>query len=825
MTDAATLANLLEQMKRNQDVLNGWDVVFNLLEDPVNDILRVRFTDTAPATWKTISKWYCQLVPNPTGPGELVVYTKLAVTLENPALQFVAASARASVTFDAVGSVAVAAKAAPAGFAPSDCDANDPSLKWTVTPLDSATLTGDVPLTVLVGTSTTSQSGFRTVLDLPAGSFTLSGTGKAITDTSKLSNEVQAYFEANSVQYILNEVSTNVAGQVPELTPTAFKLNTLITNAGKRLLQLFVTTTGTEQTNLTIDVNEPIPSGSGATLMVSRAIAQQLGSGGVNQSSTFALKNLIFPGAQLLVLQGNYEPYDLLVVGDFQPNATLAIRSGNDQSVARSGTSPTGGQAAFGPLSLMITDPFGHAAEGVEIQFTVADAPPLLAVVFPDGAATTITRTSGADGMVSVDDGNGQSVVCYYAQGPFSIVATGPGGARAVFDLTVAPTPPPPSRKGYTVTVAAGNSQSAPRKGTNPQPDGTATYAPLSVVVRDENGNLAPGVQVEWKPGSHPPNMAVQVTPSGAPPALTTTDANGVATLAEMSGSSVSCYYDQGAFEVIASVHEGGSATFDLTVAPPPPPASLQGYTVAVLGGDDQSVPRTGTNAGGTATFAPLSVSVKDSHGQLAPGVLVEWASHSPPAMAAQLGPSGTSSVKVASDASGVSTLAEMPGGASVLCYYAQGPFTVTAGLHGGGSTTFNLTVAASAAPPSYPGAMVKIVSGDGQTEPRKPEPGIDGGTASFAPLVVLIRDKNGNAMAGVDVEFTPSRNNGGPYGEVDPSGVSPGVVKTDANGVATLNKLPGGYGVQFYYGTGPWTVTASVRGGGSAVIHGTVSS
>jgi hypothetical protein len=154
-----------------------------------------------------------------------------------------------------------------------------------------------------------------------------------------------------------------------------------------------------------------------------------------------------------------------------------------------------------------------------------------------------------------------------------------------------------------------------------------------------------------------------------------------------------------------------------------------------------------------------------------------------------------------------------------VSCYYGSGAFQVTAACQGGAQgATFNLTTDPAAPPPPHPGAVVTIVAGDGQRVGRS------GMNAMFAPMQVAVKDAQGHPLPGVDVSWMPS-GPGEMAVQVDPSGASPEVIPTDANGMSILNQMPGGYSVYAYYATGSFTVVASVLGGGSATFNGTVTS
>lgn len=816
-TTPATLQSLLDQMGRDHNSMNGWDVVLNMLIDPVDQLFRLMYDDQTPGSWQTIQVAYCQLVPNPLGSGDIVAYTALEAALAEPELTFVAGDENVvEIAFTAEGTLKQAGATAPASFDPAtDCNPSDPSLQWSTRPLSSQAFVATVPLAVVQG----SAGALQTVLAFPAGSFQF----PALTnppEASRLTAELRTYFASHDVTYVLNEVQTDVAGQFPALTPTSFRINTLSTNSGKSIMQLFITTIGTPRSNLTVDVNEPIPDGTQCNVMVSNAIVDALGTSVSGQLSIFAREAVVFPTDRVLTLTEQYQPYDLLVLGAFELGDTLTVVSGDGQQVVRSGDNPEGGTATFGPLQVKAIDVLGKPHAGATVVFSAGTHPPRMAVQLEPGGDTTASVVTDASGIAKLD-----GVACYYDQGPLQIVATAPGGNTAVLHLTVAATPPPPVYANATVSIVSGDGQQVVRSGSE-VPGGSAQFGPLVALVRDADGLPLSAARVSWTAGAHPQEMAVQLDPSGSDSATTIAGADGRTTLDVMNGAGASCYYAEGPFQVVASVPGGlSSATFNLTVAPTPPPPPVTGANVSIVSGDGQSVALAGTDVpGGTASFAPLGVVVKDPQGTPVAGVQVNWtAAGEPDAMAVQLDPMGSSSQVTTTAADGTSTLAAM-GGSSASCYYADGPFQIVASCVGGQTNaTFNLTVEPTAPPPPVPGAIVTIVSGDGQQVARSGT-GVPGGTAMFSPMQVAVRDAQGNPLRSTAVQWSAS----GPGAlavQLDPSGGSPVVVATDSNGMSILDRMPGNWSVYCYYATGSFTVTASVQGGGSATFHGTVTS
>lgn len=94
-----------------------------------------------------------------------------------------------------------------------------------------------------------------------------------------------------------------------------------------------------------------------------------------------------------------------------------------------------------------------------------------------------------------------------------------------------------------SIVITSGNNQSQGRT-TTINGVAMAEFAPLQVVVTDTNRNPVSGVQVTFTCGAAPSGLARQVNPDGVSPVTVTTDANGVATLADLYPNfSASAYY------------------------------------------------------------------------------------------------------------------------------------------------------------------------------------------------------------------------------------------------------------------------------------------
>ena len=294
---APTKDNLLDQMFQNQAVLKGWDVVLNLMEDPVNKLLAAQHQEKFQDNPMKIDVQFCQ-GPIDTGNGLIGVFTKFSATLDAPVLHF-EQNNHDYVTITqgiTAGSITTGSKPVDENYDPlKDCKTDDPAVKW-VTPKNvdvtqKPCLSGSVPLSRVSGIVQTKKGQtpitHSVVLDFAQGAYTALYTD-VHTNLAELNRQIQNYFATHEIQYIVNTVDFSDITTLKSLQPTGFKLNVLTTNSQKNILQLFITTDGTQQNNLTINVNEPIPDGFDNSLMINTKImfnsifVQSFNKGGTN---------------------------------------------------------------------------------------------------------------------------------------------------------------------------------------------------------------------------------------------------------------------------------------------------------------------------------------------------------------------------------------------------------------------------------------------------------------------------------------------------------------------------------------------------------------
>jgi len=289
-TNESSLQNMLTQMNKAQGVLKGWDCVLNMMEDPVNKFIAEQYAEKYPtAKPMTVEVGFCQSFN--VGGKSLHAYTKFSVDLAQPLLEFQANNHNyVKVTQDIksgylqTGTVMVDGKNVAC---PVPLDLKNPAIDWDdKQPIDTSkkpTLVGTVSLGLVQGEVTPTlpdgskgnkDDAHTVILDFSKGSFNAENLD-IDTDNAQLNLQLQNWFVNNPISYQINTVVYNKASTLVALQPTKFKLNVLTTNSNKNILQVFITTSGKQQNNLTINVNEPIPDGFDNSLMINTKIMFQ----------------------------------------------------------------------------------------------------------------------------------------------------------------------------------------------------------------------------------------------------------------------------------------------------------------------------------------------------------------------------------------------------------------------------------------------------------------------------------------------------------------------------------------------------------------------
>lgn len=359
-------------------------------------------------------------------------------------------------------------------------------------------------------------------------------------------------------------------------------------------------------------------------------------------------------------------------------------------------------------LKATVKDASNNPLSGVSVTFT---APNSGASGTFTGSATVLTNSLG---VATAPAFTANSTI-----GGYTVTATA-GALTASFSLTN-------TVGATTITATAGTPQSAAV--------GSTFGTSLQATVRDPGNQPVGGVSVTFTA----PNSGPGGTFTGSATVLT--NSSGVATAPLFTANTTA-----GAYTVIAT-YSGLPATFSLTNTAGP------AASITAVAGSPQSAPVT------TRFATALQAQVRDSFGNVAPGVSVTF-------VAPSSGASGafTGSATVTTNAAGIATAPAFTANGTT------GTYVVNAQV-GERSASFNLTNTL------IPVAGIQAISGSGQnTQPNN----------SFAgTLVARVFDSLGNPVANVSVTFTlPSSGASGAFqGMATPLSAT---VNTNAQGLAT---------------------------------------
>src|SRR5207249_1352921 len=348
----------------------------------------------------------------------------------------------------------------------------------------------------------------------------------------------------------------------------------------------------------------------------------------------------------------------------------------------------------------------GNPVGGVSVTFAVASG---------GGTVTPTTSvTTGANGIAAVT-----SWILGPTAGPNSLTATASGLAGRPVTFTATGT----AGAASSIAVNAGNNQSATA--------GTTVATPPSVIVHDANGKPVAGVSVTFAPSS--------ARGPSTPTTPVTTGGNGIAAVTSWTlGPTVG----PNSLTATASGLTGSPVTFTATGT------TGAASSIALNGGNNQSA------TAGTAVAIEPSVIVRDANGNPVGGVSVTFA-------VASGGGSVTPTTPVTTNANGIAAVT------SWILGPTAGPNSLTATASGlaGSPVTFTATGTAGAA------SSIALNAGNNPSA-------LAGAPAVIEPSVI-VRDANGNPVAGVSVTFAVA--SGG--GSVTPT--TP--VTTGANGIAAV--------------------------------------
>ncbi len=537
---------------------------------------------------------------------------------------------------------------------------------------------------------------------------------------------------------------------------------------------------------------------------------------------------------------------------------TITIGAGGPGSITStsgSGQSATINTSFGSPLTVTVKDGGGNPVSGVTVTFT---SPGSGASGTFAGAGTTATATTNSSGVAT-----SPTITANATAGNYTVNATVGGvSAAAAFSLTNTAGPP------ASITATSGGGQSAQINNT--------FGSPLVVTVKDSGGNPVPNVSVTFSPPgsgasgtfSGSPIATTNASGMATSPAFTAnatigtynvsamvSGVSGVATftLTNTAGSPASITATSGGGQsaqinnsfgsplVVTVRDSGGNPVSNVTVTFTAPPSGASAtfaggginVTVQTNGSGVAASPTVTANAtagaynvsasvaglgtsasfaltntaGGAATITatsgggqsarvntafttPLAVVVKDSGGNPVSNVTVAFAAPGSGASGTFAG--GGTSATAQTNSSGVATSPAFTANGTA------GSYIVNSSVGSVGPATFALTNTAGT-----PGSITATSGGGQSTQVNN---------AFGNPLVVTVKDSNGNPVSNATVTFAaPGTGASGTFAGAGTTATS----NTNGSGVATsptfaANGVAGGY-----------NVSASVAGAATPALFG----
>ena len=295
-----------------------------------------------------------------------------------------------------------------------------------------------------------------------------------------------------------------------------------------------------------------------------------------------------------------------------------------------------GGSEFMVPQVVQVTDSSGNPAAGVAVTFQAAYSHPIYPTMPPHGDRS-VTKTTDSNGMASASNNfhayAGQGFQVYSIQvavtRTLQVTASVSGATPVVFQVTANAVPIPPQP--LTVTKIAGDNQTINLTDTSRFAGGEALTAPMTVEVKDANGNPVAGVWFHAQGAVNDSQSFNMTVTAGSSQTKMVTGSNGRATY---------CCASMAAYRIntsgsytFALTPEGGwptnSVTFNgdiISWSPPPPSTPGTLYPVSPSLQQLQLVP--GPNigdVGGEAFMVPQQVIAKDANGNPIPGVTVSF--------------------------------------------------------------------------------------------------------------------------------------------------------------------------------------------------------
>lgn len=302
-----TEAEVVKSMSGNSKLRN-WDVVFNMLLDKINDVLRRQYDELKKKNDNNGKIQVSTMTKTDTIKGYNIDQYAIRIFDFNygyPLLKFLVNSAdQTKLSFMVSGNIQSGTK-----WIGDVCERTESKLKQLAAafeiPLSNLTkevidkeeklvlsnpgevqsikdeeFTATIKLSTVTGIVNSNEDIMSVVLDMAQGTFDVDCFEKMLTgdERASLRQGIKDYFSKNSIRFIINSLDTSIVPTLDELKPNQFLFKVLKTRNGHEILQLYIRTnkrvvTDADRSDMYLDsVEEPIPSGSHSSLIINNRI-------------------------------------------------------------------------------------------------------------------------------------------------------------------------------------------------------------------------------------------------------------------------------------------------------------------------------------------------------------------------------------------------------------------------------------------------------------------------------------------------------------------------------------------------------------------------
>jgi hypothetical protein len=276
-------SELMAQMFAQGSCTNGWDVVFNLGLNEINNALKSQYEALKKNTAYKITIPFS--IPSSNFPG-VIVTTKFNIHYGYPLLNFSINNNNSATLQMEILDGSMVQYCSKIGDDPETCKPPES--------ISGETLTAVIGLEKVAGIAGNNHNVLEVRLNMAQGAFTISNINLSDATKVEFNKEVKAHFVNHPVEFLINQLDMTNIPTLNALKPNDFVFKPLQTPSANQMLQLFIMTGGRALLNYSQaslnDIPEPLPLGQSSSMMIrSQLIFQEVLPQSLKKESGWAL--------------------------------------------------------------------------------------------------------------------------------------------------------------------------------------------------------------------------------------------------------------------------------------------------------------------------------------------------------------------------------------------------------------------------------------------------------------------------------------------------------------------------------------------------------